>query len=231
MARAKTRQPWWVFAVAALLLVNLIVLVYVLLRPDREPQVGDAPERPAAATAAPSAAAPQIAVQTPLPKPASKPISQPVSATAAPAATPPGTAPAAGPPATNSLAAAAGLPALGADDPTLTYSESDAVAATVPAGPPVVQAHPAPGARAPASSSDETLPTLNDLTLSGAVQVPELHLDIHVYAQNPPERFVFVNMRKYVEGQRLQEGPVVERITQDGVVLNQQGMRFLLPSQ
>jgi hypothetical protein len=38
-----------------------------------------------------------------------------------------------------------------------------------------------------------------------------------------------VNMHKYVEGQSLSEGPTVERITPEGVILNRQGLRFLLP--
>ena len=58
-----------------------------------------------------------------------------------------------------------------------------------------------------------------------------MRLDIHVYSHNPAERFVFVNMRKYVEGQVLTEGPTVERITPEGAVLNQRGLRFLLPRQ
>ena len=44
----------------------------------------------------------------------------------------------------------------------------------------------------------------------------------------PAERFVFINMRKYGEGAQLPEGPRVEEITQDGVVLSQAGQRFAL---
>jgi general secretion pathway protein B len=40
-----------------------------------------------------------------------------------------------------------------------------------------------------------------------------------------------INMRKYHEGARLQEGPTVEHIRRDGVVLNYQGLRFILPRQ
>ena len=54
---------------------------------------------------------------------------------------------------------------------------------------------------------------------------------MHVHSNNAAERFVFVNMRKYVEGQSLSEGLKVERITGDGVILNQHGLRFLLPRQ
>ena len=77
---------------------------------------------------------------------------------------------------------------------------------------------------------NEILPTRSDLVASGTA-LPELHLDIHVHSNNAAERFVFVNMRKYVEGQSLSEGPTVERITGEGVVLNQRGLRFLLPRQ
>ena len=68
-------------------------------------------------------------------------------------------------------------------------------------------------------------------TLSGAQALPELHLDVHVFATKPSERFVYINMRKYREGATLEEGPLLERIRRDGVVLNFQGVRFVLPRQ
>ena len=45
------------------------------------------------------------------------------------------------------------------------------------------------------------------------------------------DRFVYINMRKYREGAVLPEGLAVEHIRRDGVVLNYQGVRFLLPRQ
>ena len=42
------------------------------------------------------------------------------------------------------------------------------------------------------------------------------------------QRFIFVNSRKYKEGDTLQEGPVIEEITPDGAVLNFRGSRFKL---
>jgi general secretion pathway protein B len=83
----------------------------------------------------------------------------------------------------------------------------------------------------PSANVRENLPTLSSLTASGAVSLPDLRLDIHVYSGRPADRFVFVNMRKYLEGQTLSEGPTIERITADGVVLNNQGVRLLLPRQ
>lgn len=92
---------------------------------------------------------------------------------------------------------------------------------------------PPPRARPRAQDEDESaarLPTFNDIAISGT-QLPELHLDIHVYATQPAERFVFLNNRKYREGSETPEGTLVERITRDGVVLNHRGVRFLLPRQ
>jgi general secretion pathway protein B len=80
-------------------------------------------------------------------------------------------------------------------------------------------------------ANQEVLPSINEINLTGAQALPELHLDVHVYATKPAERFVYVNMRKYHEGAALQEGPTIERIRRDGVVLSHQGLRFILPRQ
>jgi general secretion pathway protein B len=81
------------------------------------------------------------------------------------------------------------------------------------------------------SEDQEVLPSISEINLTGAQALPELHLDVHVYATRPAERFVYINMRKYHEGAVLQDGPTVERIRRDGVVLNYQGLKFLLPRQ
>jgi general secretion pathway protein B len=82
-----------------------------------------------------------------------------------------------------------------------------------------------------AKADQEMLPSISEMNLTGAHTLPELHLDVHVYATRPAERFVYVNMRKYHEGTTLQEGPTVEHIRRDGVVLSYQGLRFILPRQ
>lgn len=76
--------------------------------------------------------------------------------------------------------------------------------------------------------NEQALPSYADLVLSGRSALPEFHLDIHVYAAAPERRFVFVNNRKYREGDQLDEGGTVERITPHGVVLNHRGRRFQL---
>jgi general secretion pathway protein B len=78
------------------------------------------------------------------------------------------------------------------------------------------------------ATADARLPRFADLVVRGELAVPNMHLDIHVYSSNAAERFVFINMRKYVEGQATQEGPRVQRITGEGVIMDHQGTRFLL---
>ena len=78
------------------------------------------------------------------------------------------------------------------------------------------------------NSAYANLPTMNEAIVAGILSVPPLHLDIHVYSPSPAERFVFINMAKYREGERLQEGPTVDEITESGVVMSHQGSRFLL---
>jgi general secretion pathway protein B len=85
-------------------------------------------------------------------------------------------------------------------------------------------------AERPATMS-EGLPSFDDLRVQGILQLPDMHLDIHVYSGQPADRFVFVNMSKYKESATLAEGPVVSEIVPEGVVLEYQGKRFLLPRE
>lgn len=99
----------------------------------------------------------------------------------------------------------------------------------------VVAASPQNAASAPGHSGtrqiSESYATFNDLRLQGMLQLPDMHLDIHVYSSEPEDRFVFVNMSKYRERATLDEGPVVREITPDGVVLEHLGIIFLLPRE
>jgi len=78
------------------------------------------------------------------------------------------------------------------------------------------------------NSDHEHLPTLAELMFDNAISLPPLHLDIHVYSTEPAERFVFINMYRYNEGEKLSEGPAVVAINKLGVVLRHQGHEFLV---
>ena len=125
--------------------------------------------------------------------------------------------------------------------PAEEFAGDRAIAVEPPMGKPAVAAEkPAPTAVAggpvtdsapPGMSPEPTfvnVPSMQQLTLSGQLSLSPLHLDIHVYAGQVEKRFIFINMNKYREGDRLEEGPTVEEITTTGVILLHQGNRFTL---
>lgn len=103
------------------------------------------------------------------------------------------------------------------------------VESPVPASPASAPApNPTPEMAKPADDETGLLPSLQQLAAAGLLALPELHLDIHVFAGEPDKRFVYINSSKYREGDSLKEGPKIERITETGAVLTHQGNRFTL---
>jgi general secretion pathway protein B len=201
----RAKFPLWAVALIALLVVNLAILAVVFMRGGTQAGAGAAPSPApvsAPAQAPPSPAAPARATPDHFsPMDAAPPVYAPEVPPAQDNPSPAGTR----------RSARAGSSSDGAihhearsPDPVLTEES------------------PADG---------EVLPTINEINLAGQPALADLHLDVHVYATKPSERFVYINMRKYREGATLAEGPVLESIRRDGVVLNYQGLRFVLPRQ
>jgi general secretion pathway protein B len=213
IVRARARLPVWAIALCALLAINLLVLLFVLARGLMQ---------------APSASGTQPTAE---PKRAGAETGPNAAGTEVPAPDAPG-----------------------ADAQSTHFSPLDSAPLYAPEIPVTAAPVPLPvapkaassgsfGAHAPhrrdplltdedyKTDDEEVLPTINEINLTGAQALPELHLDVHVYATRSAERFVYVNMRKYHEGATLQEGPTVERIRRDGVILNYHALRFLLPRQ
>jgi len=207
--------PAWALAIGALLLVNLVIVGWMLLRHPAHGGEGAAPEgqasSPAAArgSPAPSPAAPAA----PLPAPVSvaPPPAAPLSASAAASAPP--AAPLASPPLTSPALTA---PAAGGDNPD-DYA---------PAAEPGSAA--AFGSRVSRATADG-VPLYQDAAATPGTNLPQLRLDLHVFAAHPQERFVMINMHKVHEGDTLPEGVHVDSITPEGAVLSYRGSRFLLP--
>jgi general secretion pathway protein B len=61
--------------------------------------------------------------------------------------------------------------------------------------------------------------------------LPILNLDVHVYSAQPERRFVLINSKRYQQGEHLDEGPRLETITEDGVILSFLNQRFSLNVQ
>jgi len=210
VATPKPKSNVWATAAIALLVVNLVAIGLLLLYKSRdEPTVSTAADtkQPARVDAAPPTVAPaaQVAVTQTLPQPVAPP----------PVAPPPMLRPAeealAAPGTRNPLEGE-----ISSGAPSMDY-EAAARAAEPPPGPPAVVP----------TQRTSNLPTADEFAARAGL--PEMRLELHVYSTNPQQRFVFINGRKYQQGDSTQEGATVDEVTPDGVILNARGNRFLLP--
>ncbi|MGB5726919.1 MAG: general secretion pathway protein GspB [Thiogranum sp.] len=216
---AKSVSGKWLWLIVAILLLNAGLLV-LLLWPDSEPEpvTTSAPirepvqlrrDRPAVAPLVsqppvlenPAPRVPQAARIAPLP--------------AAPAAAPVKTETTAKPVLQEPAMAAAVLPA----QPQAEQPQAEQPQAEQPP-------RPAVKADAPALPVWPQIPTHLFQQLSG-----NLRLDVHVFSDQPQKSFVLINMRKYRQGEKLQEGPQLDEITAEGVILSFSGQRFRLQAQ
>jgi len=212
VAAPRRNFPLWAVGLGVLLGVNVLVLLWFLLRqpaPDAPTatasnQVGTAP----ASSAAPAGM-----------------VTVPATSTYIPAGAPPAVtlgngnadagvvAPSAAPP-------LAEEPVLSGQEPSVPpdYDARDYRPAVTPA-----QANAIAAARREGSS----VPSRDEVLAQGA-QLPDLRLDLHVYDPDPAKRFVFVNMRKLREGDSLPEGVRLDSITQSGARFSFRGTQFTL---
>lgn len=199
VARRHRGQPWWVFALSGLLLVNLAVLGVVLLRNKAVSAI----DGPAPTTLTASAQTPALA-SAPSNAPPPVHASSPAEATAS----------------NNELQEAAAQ----VDYETVPLSELELAnaGASVPNGPTLVR--PLDALRGDATAATSA----GQRDIASAQASAELHIDLHVFSNNARERFVLINMHRYTEGQQLPNGATVEQITPSGVVLYQNGTRYQL---
>jgi general secretion pathway protein B len=233
VAAPKPKPNRWATAAIALLVVNLVAIgVLLIIKANDEPSSATSesaataaaePQAPANAVPATTASAPaaQASISQAVPQPpieAPAPVLRPAEAPAAGTRNPleaevSGYAPAMEQEA--ALAAAAPPPGPAAVTPSRRGS---VVYQSMPEADPTATYAPAPAA--------SNLPRADDMTARGAL--PEMRLELHVWSTKPQERFVFVNGRRYREGDSTAEGATVEEITREGVIMNSGGNRFLL---
>ena len=97
-----------------------------------------------------------------------------------------------------------------------------------PASPPTSGA----GATASVPKAPAAPPVGTSAQESGATTDGELKLQIQVvvYSEVPAERMVFIDGRRYMEGDKVDPETVVERITPEGAVVTRRGQRLVLTS-
>jgi general secretion pathway protein B len=211
VAAPRRMFPIWVVGLAILLGVNVCALAWVLLRDSSG--AASAPAAVAAEPAAQTAAASAPPGMVTVPATVTIPTTVNIPINAAPSITM-GTA--------NHSGSVDGVQYV--EEPVLSghetpvppdYNANDYVPAITPA-----QAGAVAAARRAGG-----VPSRDELLAQG-LQIPDLRLDLHVYAVSPAERFVFINMRKLREGDSLPDGVRVEEITQSGAHLSYRGSKF-----
>jgi general secretion pathway protein B len=243
VAPPKPQSNRWATVAIALLLLNLVAVGVVLLWKSRDEPAAVAASSPAATTApnpetVPPVAPPPVASPAPAPAPQAtitRTLPEPAVAPA------PVLRPAEPPPATGRRSSLE--QEMSASTPPMDYEAAQA-AARPPAGPSAVAParrgsvvyeslpEAAPGATyapppAPAQqSAAASLPTADELTARGSLA--EMRLELHVYSTRAQDRFVFVNGRRYREGDTTAEGATVVEITPGGAIMTAGGNRFLL---
>lgn len=213
------RPPWWMWALIGVLGANAAVLVTLVIARG---------SRPPAAT--PSAVTSSEPVSAPM-------VSRPPDAETAPA--PPAARPLPPPPAVAKRPATVVTPPAARVDPRQRASTPSAVAheavaprpstPSSPVTPPSPAVAPAVSPPVPAVAPPASAPAPARAT-PPTVESPKLQVQVVVYSDVPAERLVFIDGRRYAEGDRVDAETVVERITADGAVVTRRGERITLTS-
>jgi general secretion pathway protein B len=70
------------------------------------------------------------------------------------------------------------------------------------------------------------LPTLEDLPPDVRQSLPTLPINVFSYSSTPAERFVMIDMVKYVPGQTIKNALELKEITEDGIIVRYEGRVF-----
>lgn len=154
----------------------------------------------------------------------SGPAAEPAEAAPAPVAAAPATAAATTPAPQTELQSQLALPEMPEEPPAVYYDDAATLPPDAP-DPTLMPDTPVPGA----DVTYDDAPTEEPSSAVAGTGLPELSVDLHVFAADPAKRAVFINGRRYTQGAQIAEGPVVEEITRDGAVLTFRGRRFVLP--
>jgi general secretion pathway protein B len=230
ISQPRRRYPAWVIAVGALLALNMLLLVaFMLHRPASSqaqvPQTGTAAMAPVAAASAPPVSVP----------PAGAPAAPSSGVASSGVASSGVVAPIAVGAQTPVLDSAANMDSgMGALQPVPRIPRPEAGGDLQDGtGNPADDEPAVPATRAAAGTERDgadhyaSLPSFSDL----GGDLPQLRLDLHVYAEHARDRYAMINMHRVREGDALPEGPRVLAITREGVALDYRGQEFMLRPQ
>ena len=73
---------------------------------------------------------------------------------------------------------------------------------------------------------DGRIPTLQNMPKTFQQEIPAMNINVYVYSDVPKEQFVIIDMQKYRVGERIANGPVLEKIEEDMMILQYNGRKF-----
>ncbi len=91
---------------------------------------------------------------------------------------------------------------------------------------PKVQTAPAASQPVVDATGEFKLQEWRDLPLELRSRFTLPRIDVHVYAEDPDRRFIMADLKKYREGETMDNGAVLERIHPGSIQLNYEGTRF-----
>jgi general secretion pathway protein B len=247
VAQPKAGFPVWAIAIVALLVINMVIVGWLLLRRSSKSEVDAQP--PVASQPAPTPP-PSASISQPAPTNTAPPPAQNNSGPQQQTYSPPPTQERAPQPMSQGPSntqrsepdqqqpGGRAPPAHDQNEPTLggqlragadtgaapsAANPDDDVPAQDP-GSPIFKGHVRRG-------MESGLMLYQDLAVANGSNLPELRLDMHVYDPKPQARFALINMQKVTEGQVMKGEVRVEAITPEGVVMSHNGTKFLLPRE
>lgn len=94
--------------------------------------------------------------------------------------------------------------------------------------PPLPAETPEPEGKKPEAMARprNTVPTLQDLPADVRQSLPSLPINVFSYSSTPAERFVMIDMVKYVPGQTIKNDIELQEILEDGIIVRYEGRVF-----
>ena len=83
-----------------------------------------------------------------------------------------------------------------------------------------------PVKEAKSKEQKNTIPMLHELPYQIRRNVPDIAINVFVYSDLPENRFIMVAMQKYVTGQEIVSGMVLNEIQVDGIIVEYKGRMF-----